>query len=157
MFSGLLWELHFLFPQAVAELSLVGVMTLNVVLLQGGLYWLIKRKRFLKAIPATIRWYVLVGLYILMSPLMCVFPMVVTMRWLLGYPLGLGDGLIGACYYLFGVGEFIHYFWFKINMRPYEWRGMLRDRQLVAARLLREYRQVRKEIERVQSTEGGAA
>ncbi|MBN1311089.1 MAG: hypothetical protein JXB30_06685 [Anaerolineae bacterium] len=150
IYSGLLWWLNFLLTHVVADLSIIGVLTLDAILLQGGLYWLLKRARFLANISATARLRAIQGLYVLNSLLMCIFPAVFVIRLLFARPPGLGDSIIGMCYYLFGLGEFIHYFWFKINMRPAERKRMLRDRQLVPARFLREYRKTKREIERTQ-------
>ena len=55
--------------------------------------------------------------------------------------------LLGAGFYLFGLGEFLHYFVFKINMRSYERNIAVRSGQLIPARILRELRRAQSEIQ----------
>ncbi|MBN1430993.1 MAG: hypothetical protein JXB07_21670 [Anaerolineae bacterium] len=145
LYLGLLLLLNMLLPNTIADLSIIGALTMSIILLQGGLYWLLKRTQFLTSLSAMTRLRAIRCLYVLNVLLMGLFPAVVTIRLLFGHLPGLGDSLIGIGYYLFGLGEFVHYFWFKINMRPSEMKRM-RHRQLIPARFLREYRRAKRAV-----------
>jgi hypothetical protein len=87
----------------------------------------------------SLRW--LRGLYLGNSLLMAIFPMGVLISIVSNViGLRLSDLLIGLGLYVFGLVEFVHYFVFKINMRPGEFRLALRRKRPVPARLLREYK-----------------
>jgi hypothetical protein len=57
------------------------------------------------------------------------------------------DAIVGAGFYLFAWGEFIQYFGFKINMRARECRRMWRTGRLIPARLRRELRQAKWQVQ----------
>lgn len=145
IFSFLWWSLNLMLPGDEDVLSLAGLATLGVILLEGGLYWLLVRARFFQRTPARFRLFLLQGVYLANILLLLVFPAILILRLLAGQPVEVGDFLLGAGYYLFGFGEFLHYFIFKINMRPYELRLALQKRQFVPARLMRELRRARNE------------
>jgi len=91
------------------------------------------RLRLLQAV------YALTGLSLL------VYPALLAIRLLSGLPVERGDALLGAGLWLFGVGEFVHYFIVKINMRPDERR---RGRP-VPARLRRELERAIRQVRQV--------
>ncbi len=141
VFTFLWWTLNTIIPSTQDLLSLLGLLTLNLVLLEGGLYWLLARARFFKKTPARVRLPLLQGVYAANVLALLVFPVAALLR--AGPTFDWGDFWLGAGFYLFGFGEFLHYFIFKINMRPNE-----RERTgsiFVPARLLRELRRARAE------------
>ncbi len=149
LFTLLMWYLAYSNPGLVGYFSLAGLATLNALLVQGGLYWLLKRSRFFEASPAPRILRLLRGLYVLNVLLLLVFPASILAAVATGAPvLALYDALIGLGCYLFGVGEFLHYFVFKINARPRELKRLLRERRPMPARLLRELRQAGLRAER---------
>ena len=118
----------------------IGLATLNLILLEGGLYWLAKRWR------GGQRWQTgfLNTLYALTGLALLVFPLAL----LVGLGRGLAaprpaDLILGTALYAFALGEFVHYFLVKINMRPREWRAGWRQRQPQPARFRRELRRAR--------------
>lgn len=142
LFSFLMWYLAYLNPGGVGYFSVVGLATLNALLVQGGLYWLLKWSRFFEASPAFRVLRLLRGLYVLNVLLLLVFPASILAAIAAEAPtLTLYDVLIGLGCYLFGMGEFLHYFVFKINARPRELKRLLREKRPAPARLLRELRQ----------------
>jgi hypothetical protein len=135
--------------------SLTGSIMTALILAQGGWYWLAKRSDWFDVTPAARREKILRGLYFLDYILAASLPVVILItlgRLLLvpdefawpvtfsGWTGAIGEWLVGGVYYLFGVGEFLHYFVFKINMRPDELRRMQKTGKLIPARFLRELR-----------------
>lgn len=142
LFAFLMWYFARRNPGVIGYFSVVGLATLNVLLVEGGLYWLLKRLRFFDDSPATRILKSLHGLYALDILLLLVFPGSLLVSAATGTPpVVLYDVLIGLGCYLFGVGEFLHYCVFKINMRPRELRSMSMYRRPVPARLRRELKQ----------------
>lgn len=96
----------------------------------------------LRGFPASRIVRLLRGLYVLDALLLLVFPSSVLAAIATGAPaLALYDVLIGLGCYLFGAGEFLHYFVFKINARPRELKRSLRQGRPTPAHLLKELRQ----------------
>lgn len=144
LFSLLMWYLTYLKPGIVGHFSVVGLVTLNALLVQGGLYWSLKRSRFFETFPASHILRLLRGLYVLDVLLLLVFPASLLAVIATGAPaLAFYDVLIGLGCYLFAAGEFLHYFVFKINARPRELKRLLREGRPAPARLLKELRQAR--------------
>jgi hypothetical protein len=144
LFSFLMWYFARDNPGVVGYFSVVGLVTLNAILVEGGVYWLLKRARFFDNVPARRVLALLRGLYVFDVFLLLAFPASVLVALLTGSPPPRTyDLLIGLVCYLFGVGEFLHYFAFKINMRPRELKRLLKERKPAPARLLRELRQAR--------------
>jgi hypothetical protein len=77
------------------------------------------------------------ALYLGTGLLLLIFPLAVVAGFAFASPAP-GGLLFGGALYLFAVGEFVHYFLFKINMRPREWRESWRQGRLPPARLRRE-------------------
>lgn len=138
IFSLLWWVLNRAIPGSNDVLSLAGLMMCNLVLLVGGGYWLLKRGGFFVRTPAPLRLRLLRAAYVLTGLALLVFPALVIARLVAGVPVEWGDALLGAAFWLFGAGEFVHYFVFKINMRRYERRASAQHRRRVPARLRRE-------------------
>ncbi len=123
LFTSLMWYLAYSNPGLVSYFSVAGLATLNALLLRG--------------------------LYVLKVLLLLTLPASILAAVVTGAPaLALYDVLIGLGCYLFGVGEFLHYFVFKINARPRELKRLLRERRPMPARLLRELRQAGLRAER---------
>lgn len=72
--------------------------------------------------------WLLRALYSANLALLLIFPLVLLGAFIIGRSLRLGDAIFGLGLYLFGLGEFIHYFVWKINMRPGEWRRFISSR-----------------------------
>lgn len=119
-------------------LTAIGVLTLDVLLLEGGLYWLGKRWRIGSGLGPRIRLRLLRLLYVGNALLLLTFPLVAIISIRGQVPPGAFDLLLGLAYYLFAFGEFIHYFLFKINMRPGERRLAREKGHRVPARFRRE-------------------
>jgi hypothetical protein len=141
-------RLNHMLPGATDILSILGLSTLEFILLIGGLYWLLVRIKFFQKIPGPTRLYLLMGLYGFSIFIMVIFPIGVIICSLMSERLNLPfftamempDFMLGLFFYLFGAGEFLHYFVFKINMRRYERENSHRTHRFVPARLLRELR-----------------
>jgi hypothetical protein len=142
VFSFLWWILNGLLPGTQDILSILGLLTLDLILLEGGIYWLLVRARYFQKTSAPARYRMLRAVYVMNVLALLVFPAGL-LRALQPGGVEFVDLLFGAGFYLFGLGEFLHYFAFKINMRPYEWRDALQNRRFVPARLLRELRRAR--------------
>lgn len=133
LLSALVWSL----AQPLGFLSILGLVTL--VLVQGGLYWLLKRRQLRQRRPGVLPLRVLRVTYPLNGLLLLAFPL-----GLLGAALGVGpplqshDLLWGAALFAFGCAEFVHYFVCKINMRPSELRKAWRHKRPVPSRFRRE-------------------
>lgn len=131
---SLLWGVMWLpYGQEMGRLSFLGLAAANLLLLEGGLYWLLKRRGAFSVSEAWLeRLYVFNVCFLLMFPL----------GWIVrvpgGEPVKSLDGFVGQAFYLLAVGEFAHYFFFKINMRPDELKRALRTRRLIPARFKRE-------------------
>lgn len=138
VFSFLWWTANRAIPGTSDVLSLTGLMTCNLVLLEGGVYWLLKRGGFFIRTPARLRLRLLQAAYVLTALALLVFPALLIARLVAGVPVEWGDAALGAAFWLFGVGEFVHYFVFKINMRRYERRMSARHKRRIPARLRRE-------------------
>jgi hypothetical protein len=142
------WSFNHLLPGATDILSILGLLTLEFILLIGGLYWLLVHVKLFRKMPSRTRFYLLVGLYGFTVFIMSIFPIGVIICFLMGEILKLPfstametpDFLLGLFFYVFGAGEFLHYFIFKINMRRYERENSHRTHRFVPARLLRELR-----------------
>jgi hypothetical protein len=118
-------------------LTAIGLATLNLILLEGGLYWIAKWWRGGRQWPIGFLYtlYALTGLALLVFP----FMLLGGFGWGLATPRPT-DLILGAALYAFALGEFIHYFLVKINMRPREWRAGWQQRQPQPARFRRELR-----------------
>ncbi len=149
----LLWGMVvLLYPHAWGVLAGVGWFTFAAVMFQGALYWLLKWRRFFtRSAPATLLRF-LRGAYAFNSILLLLFPLLAGIRLLSSAPLGGREFLQGLGYYLFGLGEFIHYFVYKINMRSAEMREMLHSRRPVPARFRRELARAHRRALRAEST-----
>ncbi len=147
IFSFLCWQVNRLIPGERDTLSILGLVTLNLILLEGGIYWLLAHARFFQKTPARARLHLLQAVYLVNILLLLLFPALVLWQTILGPQAELPDVLLGAGFYLFGFGEFLHYFVFKINMRPYERQNAVRRGQMVPARILRELRRAENEVQ----------
>lgn len=148
LFSFLLWRSAREPGSPIGPFAVLGLVTLNLVLIEGGLYWLLKRRHGGTPRPAIRRLRLLRAVYAGNALLLLLFPAALLATIASGdAPTG-ADVLIGCGLYLFGLGEFAHYFLFKINMRPAEWRRAWRARHPVPARILREYRRARADTRR---------
>lgn len=147
VFSFLWGTVNWLLPGERDTFSVLGLVTLNLVLLEGGIYWLLARARFFQKTPARARLRLLQALYPVNILLLLLFPGLLLFRAVLGLPVEVPDVLLGAGFYLFGLGEFLHYFVFKINMRSYERKMAARSGQLIPARVLRELRRAQSETQ----------
>ncbi len=135
------WLLGPQFPALTGQFAWLGVGTLGIVLVEGGAYWLLKRGGWFERTPAATRQRLLRGVSIANVALLCVFPALLVAAPPTGNaPLSVGDLALGAFWYLCGVGEFVHYFVVKINMRGRELRRVLRTGKPVPARIRRELR-----------------
>ena len=143
LYAFFLYLLGRIYP--LTELAWLGGAALFVILLEGGIYWLLCLKAFFRRTPAQLRLNLLNGLYLFNSLLMVGFPLLLVIRLASGTAVHPADVLIGGAYYLFGLGEYLHYFFFKINMRPAEMREAIRTRQLVPARIWRERERAQRE------------
>jgi hypothetical protein len=125
--------------RSVGYLSMLGLLTLDALLVQGGLYWLLKRRqlRRRRGNPFTTR--VLRTIYAVNILLLLAFPLgVLVAASGIGPPVRCRDLVLGTALYALGVGEFVHYFLYKINMRPRELRRAWREKRTVPSRLRRE-------------------
>jgi hypothetical protein len=142
------YSFNHVLPGATDILSILGLITLEFILLIGGLYWLLVRIRFFQTAPILTRLCLLKGLYGIAIFLMLIFPIGVIICSLIDENIKLpfstamerSDFMLGLFFYVFGVGEFLHYFIFKINMRRYERENSRRTHRFIPARLLRELR-----------------
>jgi len=131
--------LHLAYPDHIGVLTFIGTLSANLLLLQGGVYWLLKRRGFFsRAVRAnrSILW--LQRLYVFNAVMLLVFPVWLIVRVIGFRPIQPFDIFAGLGYYVLAVGEYIHYFFFKINMRPDELKRAIRKRQPVPARFRRE-------------------
>ncbi|HNT75585.1 MAG TPA: hypothetical protein PKH77_11275 [Anaerolineae bacterium] len=132
----------------IGALALIGMVSANLILIQGGSYWLLKRRGFFARLAPTERalaWFR--RLYLFNALMLGVFPVWVIARMIVSSPEW-PDVIVGLGYYAMAVGEYIHYFFFKINMRPNELRRVLRKRQPVPARFRRELRRLQQAYHR---------
>jgi len=79
---------------------------------------------------------------------------------LLGLPIvlfapsaGRWDSVYGTMFYMLAVGEYVHYLFFKVNMRPRELRSALSGRTWPRARLARELHRARARLARSASAQ----
>jgi hypothetical protein len=136
LFGGLLWLLARRNGGLVGPATLVSYLTAALILLQGGGYWLAKRWCFGPTPPGLTTLRLLYGANLL---LLLVFPATLLVLFASRQHPATGDLLLGSAIYLFAVGEFLHYFIWKINMRGRELRRALRTGHLPPARFRREY------------------
>jgi hypothetical protein len=155
IFSWLLWLVISGRP-GPWPFGLLGLATLDLLLFQGGLYWLSKRRITASRWPPLFRLRFLRLLYAANTLLLLIFPLAILLG-LTVFPTYVRslDLLLGLGYYLFGVGEFVHYFLFKINMRPRELRLAWSRRRLVRARLWRELTRAEAQAQSAQSSNTG--
>jgi len=139
-----LWYLSGRYEGLVGPFVVLGYLTLALFLIEGGGYWLVKRRRG-AALGARELLWLLRALYSANLALLLVFPLVLLGAFIIGRSLRLGDAIFGLGLYFFGLGEFIHYFVWKINMRPGEWRRFIRAGQPIPTRFQREYTRARRE------------
>lgn len=131
--------LHLTYPDHIGVLASVGTFSASFLLLQGGVYWLLKRRGFFSRSSRanrSILW--LQRLYVFNALMLLVFPVWLIVRVISFPPIQLMDIFIGLLYYVLAVGEYIHYFFFKINMRPDELKRAIRKRKPIPARFRRE-------------------
>jgi hypothetical protein len=128
-------------------LSILGMLVVVIILIEGGVYWLLARGRFFQRAPAVTRLRLLRGLYGFNILLVLAYPLALIISVASGAPIDWADVLLGGAFYLFGLGEFLHYFVFKINMRPYELRQVIRTGKTIPARFLRELQRARRSVE----------
>lgn len=126
-------------------LSILGMLVVVIILIEGGVYWLLARGRFFQRAPAKTRVRLLRGLYAFNILLVLAYPVALIITIVSGAPIDWADVLLGGAFYLFGVGEFLHYFVFKINMRPYELRQVIRTGKTIPARILRELQRAQRD------------
>jgi len=102
LFSFLVWRLNNYFGNGIGFLSLIGIITLNVILVQGGFYWLLKKYKTISLAPSQQLRFIQ-GLYIFNVLLLSVFP-IAFLLWLFSpkFSTTSADMLIGLCCYLFG-------------------------------------------------------
>ncbi|MEU8200073.1 hypothetical protein [Streptosporangium sp. NPDC049046] len=130
-----------------------GMLTLGVVLVEGGVYWLVKfwllsGRRTRRGSPE-IRLRGLQALYVFNVVLLLVFPVVLSVGIVVrGVGKDLPGLLLGVGLYVFAVGEFVHYFLWKINMRSAERASARRGSRRIPARFLRELRRARADVQR---------
>ena len=128
--------------------ALVGLLTLNVILIEGGCYWLgkfwlLSKRRTARGNPKA-RLRGLQALYASNVALLLAFPIVLSVGIATrGIGTGLTSLLLGVGLYGFAVGEFVHYFLWKINMRSEERALAHRGSRRIPARFLRELRRAR--------------
>lgn len=138
IFAGLVW-LVVRDWERPARYTWLGLAILGLILLEGGGYWLAKRSRAGQPWSPHQRLRLLRVLYRGTAVLLLVYPLAVVAGFIFrSVAPAPGDLLFGGALYLFGVGEYIHYFIVKINMRPREWRAIWRQGRLPPARLRRE-------------------
>ena len=127
-----------------APYAWLGFVSLGIVLLVGGGYWLLKRGGAFRRWSAAARLLAIRLAYRCTGLLLLIFPLALIAGVVLGWRApSPGEHVLGWCLYLFAVGEFVHYFIVKINMRPREWRAAWRRRQPPEARFRRELRRAR--------------
>lgn len=154
IFSFLWWTLNRIIPGDEDLLSLLGLLTTALILLEGGIYWLMVRARWFQRTPAVQRFRVLRTVYGFNIILLLIFLIAALIRALQPEPVDRADLLLGAGFYLFGLGEFVHYFVIKINMRPYEWSFALKNRQVIPARIRRELQRAKNGYEQERIRQG---
>jgi glycosyltransferase involved in cell wall biosynthesis len=147
LFAGILWWWSRHTGRTVGPFVMLGFLTLAAILIQGGGYWLVKWW-WGNRLAARMRLALLRGLYRGDLALLLIFPLALFGAFAIGRSPSLGDAIFGVGLYLFGFGEFIHYFVWKINMRPREWRRFLCTGQPIPARFRREYERARHEPRR---------
>lgn len=147
LFFALFFWLRSTYGSALfGNFTILGLLTLDIVLLLGGLYWLGKRWHLWRPLPLSTWMRLLQAIYLLMSVLMLPFPIFLIIA-LLQHHIGTqGDLILGICLYLFAGGEFIHYFFFKITMSARERQLVFRQRRLLPARLWREKQRAQREL-----------
>lgn len=141
------WLMGEEFPGLVGPFVWLGVVTLGLILIEGGMYWLLKRDWFERT-PASVRLRGLREAYVASIALLCVFPALLVAVLLVGAAPRADDLALGTFWYLFGVGEFVHYFMVKITMRGRELRRLLRTGRPIPARFRREVRRAVGQIAR---------
>jgi hypothetical protein len=126
--------------------TILGLLLVNLILFEGGIYWLIKFGRGRRPSPAHPRPAhfqpgLIRALYAANGLALASFPVAVLLTAILE-PAAVRslDLFAGLALFLFACGEFVHYFLFKINMRPREWRAARARGRPVRARFWRELR-----------------
>ncbi len=131
-------------PMIGGTLATVGYATLAIILLEGGLYWWFKRWDWADRWTPQQRLALLVALYRVNYVVLLVFPALLLVSWTTNVvPFTPGAAIFGTLWYLFGLGEFIHYFVWKINMRSTERRRQRATRRRIPARFRRELDRLR--------------
>jgi hypothetical protein len=149
LFTWMLWRWkQQAWGRDIGALSVIGLASLNVVLAQGGAYWLWKRNGAFDRRPASQRLRLLHALYVFNTTLLTAVPLCWLALLLFSRSPSRTDAIVGAGFYLFAWGEFIQYFSFKINMRAREGQRMWRTGHLIPARLRRELRQAKWQVQR---------
>jgi hypothetical protein len=127
--------------------TLFGLVLLDLVLIQGAAYWLVKRQRAGRGWPARSRLALIRALYAANVLALASFPLAVVVAFALApWWVRVPDVLAGMALFLFACGEFMHYFLFKINMRPREWRAARRHGRPIPARFFRELRRAEAQV-----------
>lgn len=127
-----------------APYAWLGFATLGVVLLVGGGYWLLQRGGAFRRWSPAARLLAIRAAYWGTGLVFLAFPLAQIIGALLGWRSPApGERLLGLALYLFAVGEYVHYFVVKINMRPREWRAAWRSGRPPEARFRRELRRAR--------------
>lgn len=128
-------------------LSILGMLVTVVILTEGGVYWLMARAGFFRHASARVRLRLLQVLYGLNILLLVGYPVALVVKLITSSPVEWADALLGGAFYVFGLGEFLHYFVFKINMRLYEFKQVVRTGRGIPARLRRELCRAQNDIE----------
>lgn len=109
MFAGVFWRFGD-GSSGVGRFAVLGLVTLEVVLFEGGAYWLLKRRAGGLWGSAARRLRLLRALYAGNVFLLLVFPVALVAAVVSGRGPGGTDALLGATLYLLGLGEFVQYF-----------------------------------------------
>jgi hypothetical protein len=132
------WRLRTLWgTQVLGDYSLLALVILCIILLQGSAYWWLKLRRLdtpsLSLAPAIIQSVYAVDLLLLLT-----YPAAILIAMINGtIESALPDAVIGGAIYLFALAEFVHYFVVKL-VRSDADRSALSRRRQVNARLMRE-------------------
>jgi hypothetical protein len=139
IFLFLFRQLGHAFPPLTGPMAMIGFATLSIILVEGGLYWWGKRLRLSHHLSTHLQRSLLKAMYVTNGILLLVFPAVLVGSLVTDtVSFHVGDIIFGLVWYLFGVGEFIHYFIWKINMRSAERTQQRKTGRRIPARFRRE-------------------
>ncbi|PZW18230.1 hypothetical protein EI42_06268 [Thermosporothrix hazakensis] len=133
-------------PQRFGLYTLIGLLSLDCILLEAALYWFLKYRGLFERLSLTTRLLLFRVLYPFNWLLMAIGPAIVLIEAAQGRFVYSPDFILGLLLFVFGLGEFINYCYFKINMSREEKERMAEQRRRPAGRLMREKQRVEQRL-----------